>query len=105
MFSTVEFEMQVGKTRYANLSVQLSQPYGTDYKEPFEVGKIIGYNGSWRLNREKFAEECEQYYRDRIDNAHGSDLRIASADMHSNLFSIPKDVVIGLLPQAEAGTW
>jgi hypothetical protein len=102
MFSTIEFTIEIGEERYPNLCVQISQPYGTSFEEPFEVGKIIGYDGPWVLNGEQFKQLCERYYRKLVGST-GSAIRIANATMRNNTIYSSKEESIDLRPSGHGG--
>jgi hypothetical protein len=61
----IEFTVKVGERLYSDLSVQISQPCGTNFEESFEVRKIEGLNGP-NLNRDQFVQLCEEYYQSLV---------------------------------------
>ncbi len=63
MVSTIHFSLEVKGNQYDDMTVEVKQPYGTNYQgEPIEVSKISGsYKGAW--NHDQFADLCEEYYR------------------------------------------
>jgi len=66
VLSKAFFALEVGDNHYADMSVILRQPFGTDYtKEPVEVEKPFGsYAGNWDHNA--FRKIVEDYYRSAI---------------------------------------
>jgi hypothetical protein len=66
VLSKAFFSLEVGDNHYADMSVILRQPFGTDYtKEPVEVEKPFGsYAGNWDHNA--FRKIVEDYYRSAI---------------------------------------
>lgn len=60
MVSIIHFTLQVEGNQYEDMTVEVRQPYGTDYEsEPIEVGEIGGsYRGAW--NHREFADLCEK---------------------------------------------
>jgi hypothetical protein len=66
--SLIEFDLKIGDQRLRDLSAELRQRNGTDFRsQPLEVGNVIGYDGPW--NHEEFQEFCERYYRDVIGSS------------------------------------
>ena len=66
--SRVEFDLKIGDQRLRNLSAEVRQLNGTDFRsEPLEVGNVIGFDGPW--NDEEFREFCQRYYRDVIGSS------------------------------------
>jgi len=61
--SVIRFSMDIGDKHFGGLSVEVRQPYGTDFEsEPLEVSRVSGgYSGPW--NHAGFAELAKQYYR------------------------------------------
>jgi hypothetical protein len=66
VLSKAFFSLEVGDNHYADMSVILRQPFGTDYtKEAVEVEKPFGsYAGNWDHNA--FRKIVEDYYRSAI---------------------------------------
>ena len=64
--SRVFFRLDLNDEHYADMSVILRQPFGTDYaKESIEVEKPFGsYAGNW--NHNAFRKIAEDYYRSAI---------------------------------------
>ena len=64
--SRVFFRLDLNDEHYAEMSVILRQPFGTDYaKESIEVEKPFGsYAGNW--NQDAFRKIVEDYYRSAI---------------------------------------
>ena len=64
--SRVFFRLDLNDEHYADMSVILRQPFGTDYaKESIEVEKPFGsYAGNW--NHNAFTKIVEDYYRSAI---------------------------------------
>src|SRR5438477_9420165 len=64
--SRVFFRLDLNDEHYADMSVILRQPFGTDYaKESIEVEKPFGsYAGNW--NHNAFRKIVEYYYRSAI---------------------------------------
>jgi hypothetical protein len=75
MVSRAFFTLDVRGKQYADMSVTLRQPFGTDYaKEPIEVEKPSGsYGGNW--NHNDFRDTVEDYYRSAIGSG-GSGIRL-----------------------------
>jgi hypothetical protein len=69
------FRLDVNDQHYADMSVIVRQPFGTDYaKEPIEVEKPFGsYAGNW--NQDAFRKIVEDYYRSAI-GSQGRAMRI-----------------------------
>ena len=76
MVAVIKFTLKVSGRTYDGMSVEVRQPYGTDYAtEPLEVGQPIGpYNGNW--NHNAFADLCEGYYRGFLGSSAGSAFRL-----------------------------
>ena len=66
MVSRVFFTLDVDGTRYEDMYVDVTQPYGTTYQEEtLEVGRPQGpYEGNW--NHNAFRDVVEHYYRRMI---------------------------------------
>lgn len=61
MYSQIFFSLRVGDTIYRDLSVQISQEYGSSYlSEPILLGPIQGYDGP--INIKSFRAAIEKYY-------------------------------------------
>ena len=73
--SRVFFRLDLNDEHYADMSVILRQPFGTDYaKESIEVEKPFGsYAGNW--NQDAFRKIVEDYYRSAI-GSQGKAMRI-----------------------------
>ena len=73
--SRVFFRLDLNDEHYADMSVILRQPFGTDYaKESIEVEKPFGsYAGNW--NHNAFRKIVEDYYRSAI-GSQGKAMRI-----------------------------
>jgi len=73
--SRVFFRLDLNDKHYADMSVILRQPFGTDYaKESIEVEKPFGsYAGNW--NHNAFRKIVEDYYRSAI-RSQGRAMRI-----------------------------
>ena len=66
--SLIEFDLKIGDERLRDLSVEVRQRNGTDFRsQALEVGNVIGYDGPW--NDDEFREFCETYYRDVIGSS------------------------------------
>jgi hypothetical protein len=66
--SLIEFDLLIGSERLRDLSAEVRQLNGTDFRrQPLEVGNVIGYDGAW--NHDQFREFCEEYYRDVIGSS------------------------------------
>jgi len=78
MVSTIHFILEVEGNRYDDMTVEVRQPYGTNYEtEPIEVSEITGsYKGAW--NHHQFADLCEDYYRMLIGSS-GHAIRVEGA--------------------------
>jgi hypothetical protein len=93
MISRAFFTLEVGGKQYADMSVTLRQPFGTDYaKEPIEVEKPAGsYKGNW--NHNDFRDAVEDYYRSAIGSG-GSGIRVGAGStnirMRDNKFVFSK---------------
>jgi hypothetical protein len=88
LVSILYFTLEIGGRVYPNMSVEVRQPYGTEYdNEPLEVAQPTGpYKRPW--DHKKFAEMCEEYHRDCIGS--GGTLSIGNAElirMRENLVS------------------
>jgi len=87
MVSVINFDLKIGDQAFADLQVEVRQPYGTDFEtEPLEVGSVIGYDGPW--NHLAFSDLCEAYYRSVIGGS-GSGIRIEGSEnlrMIGNMF-------------------
>ena len=75
LVSRAFFRLDVNDKHYANMSVILRHPFGTDYtKEPIEVEKPFGsYAENW--NQDAFRKIVEDYYRSAI-GSQGKAMRI-----------------------------
>lgn len=93
MISRAFFTLEVGGKQYADMSVTLRQPFGTDYaKEPIEVEKPSGsYTGNW--NHNDFRDAVEDYYRSAIGSG-GSGIGLGPGSqnirMRDNMFGFSK---------------
>jgi hypothetical protein len=66
--SLIEFDLKIGDERFRDLSAEVRQLNGTDFRsQPLEVGNVIGYDGPW--NYEEFREFCGRYYRDVVGSS------------------------------------
>ncbi len=88
MVSTIAFSLEIGDQTYADMQVEVRQPFGTNYEtEPLEVARPTGsYRGPW--NHKEFSELCEQYYRKLIGSS-GRAIRIGGSSnvrMRDNRF-------------------
>jgi hypothetical protein len=106
MVSTLHFSLTVGGKDYAGLSVEVRQPYGTDFEmQPLEVTKPKGsYHGPW--NHAAFSNVCEEYYRSLI-GAKGAGIRIAGGKnirMRNNTFLKQHSAELDI-PDAGATSW
>lgn len=106
MVSIIHFTLQVEGNQYEDMTVEVRQPYGTDYEsEPIEVGEIGGsYRGAW--NHREFADLCEKYYRNLI-GSRGCGIRIEGAHnvrMRNNAFSarVIREIQI---PEDSSAAW
>ena len=104
--SVIQFNMQIGDRQVRDLSVEVRQPYGTDFEsEPLEVSKISGdYHGPW--NHSGFADLCERYYRSLIGSA-GRGIRIGGGGdirMRNNTFGMPQQAELEI-PDESGGAW
>ena len=75
LVSRAFFRLDLNDKHYADMSVILRHPFGTDYtKEPIEVEKPFGsYAGNW--NHNAFRKIVEDYYRSAI-GSQGKAMRI-----------------------------
>ncbi|MFO7459480.1 MAG: hypothetical protein R6X07_02575 [Desulfatiglandales bacterium] len=66
MVSIIHFTLAVQGQVYPDMTVEVRQPYGTDYEsEPLDVAQPVGtYTGPWNLM--EFAEHCSRYYRNHL---------------------------------------
>jgi hypothetical protein len=113
MLGSIELTIQIGDKRYENARVQISQPYGTSYNQPFEVGKvidkagkIIDFDRQWTLDREQFHDLCERYYRGLVGE-NGAAVQISAVNVvMRGPFHFPsrKEATIDVRP-AESGGW
>jgi hypothetical protein len=104
--SVIRFSMDVDEKHFDNLSVEVRQPYGTDFEsEPLEVSKVIGdYRGPW--NHAKFAELCESYYRNLVGSS-GRAIHIGGGGgmrMRDNLFQVTQEAELEI-PDEQGGAW
>jgi hypothetical protein len=104
--SVIRFGMDVGDKHFSGLSVEVRQPYGTDYEsEPLEVSPVSGgYRGPW--NHVGFAALAEQYYRSLIGSS-GRGIHIQGGRhvrMRNNLFVQYRDVELDI-PDEPSGAW
>jgi hypothetical protein len=104
--SVVRFSMDIGDKHFGGLSVEVRQPYGTDYEsEPLEVSRVSGgYRRPW--NHAGFAELAEQYYRSAIGSS-GRGIHIQGGRdvrMRNNLFVQHWDVELDI-PDEPSGAW
>lgn len=107
MSSTIDFDVRIGPEFYLNLRVQIRQPYGTEFAETFEIGRIQGFYGPLALDREQFSRACEEYYRGWIGSS-GRGIRIgekAQIMMQNNAFCGPKLVAIDLVSAPSNAAW
>jgi hypothetical protein len=104
--SVIHFDMEVGDRKFHDLSVEVRQPYGTDFEtEPLEVSRISGhYRGPW--NHAAFGDLCEAYYRSLIGST-GTVIRIGGASnirMRNNFFGTPREAQLDI-PDESCGAW
>jgi hypothetical protein len=104
--SVINFTMDIGGKHFDGLSVEIRQPYGTDFEsEPLEVSKIAGdYRGPW--NHAGFAVLCEQYYRSLVGSS-GRGIRIGGGSnirMRNNIFKAPQQAELDI-PDEGSGAW
>ena len=92
MTSRAFFTLEDGGKAYADMSVGLRQPFGTDYAtEPIEVEKASGsYSGKW--NHDDFRDAAEDYYRSAIRTGGGGAVRT-----RNNTFVFSKNYEIDIL--------
>jgi hypothetical protein len=99
MVSRAFFTLDVGGKQYADMSVTLRQPFGTDYAdEPIEVEKPSGsYAGNW--NHNDFRDTVEDYYRGAIGSG-GRGIRLGPGSqnirMRNNTFGFSKSYDIDI---------
>ncbi|MBI5762491.1 MAG: hypothetical protein HZA51_03075 [Planctomycetes bacterium] len=73
--ATLHFALEVGGENHNGMSVDISHPYGTNYDEEIEVGKIQGpYKGPW--DHAAFVPLAQEYYRSFV-GPQGSGISIA----------------------------
>lgn len=62
MYSQLFFSIQIGGQIIPNISVEISQPFGSDYlHEPMKIGQLSGYHGPF--NFDDFRAGVAKYYR------------------------------------------
>jgi hypothetical protein len=96
----IEFDLRIGAQFCRSLSVEVRQPYGTNYEETFEVEKILGFDGPWTVDRQQFSKECEDYYRAWIGDSSQGGIRMAKRAqlmMHHNVLIREKIVLMDLV--------
>lgn len=105
MVSIIHFDLVVGNDDFKGLSVELLQPYGTDFEsEPFEVGRVQGYNGPW--NHVGFSDLCTAYVRSLIGSS-GRGIHIQGGGnirMRNNRFVFSQTAVLEI-PDDRGGAW
>jgi hypothetical protein len=104
--SIIHFAMDLGGKHFDGLSVEVRQPYGTDFEsEPLEVSRIAGdYRGPW--NHAEFAALCERYYRSLVGSS-GRGIRIGDGSnirMRNNTFAMPQQAEL-VIPDDQGGAW
>lgn len=104
--SIIHFDMSVGDQQFHDLSVEVLQPYGTEFEsEPLEVSKVAGgYAGPW--DHAGFAALCERYYRSLVGSS-GRGIRISGGSnirMRNNTFAMPQQAVLDI-PDDRGGAW
>ncbi len=103
--SVIRFDMQVGPQQFRDLTVEVRQPYGTDFEsEPLEVGRVAGYDGPW--DHAAFADLCERYYRSLVGSG-GRGIRISGGSnirMRNNTFAMPQQAELEI-PGEAGGAW
>ena len=69
--SVIRFSMDIADKHFSGLSVEVRQPYGTDFElQAVEVSPIAGgYRGPW--NHSDSRNSLEQYYRSFIEKQSG----------------------------------
>jgi hypothetical protein len=105
MCSQIYFEMEVDEKVHKELTVEISQPYGSDYaNEPVEVGRPEGYEGPF--NHEQFSEAVENYYRSLVGSG-GSGISFSGGGnicMKKNTFMKPAEFQIEI-NHGKEGAW
>jgi hypothetical protein len=97
----IDLTVKVGERSYSDLRVEISQPYGTHFKESFEVRPIEGYTGP-TLNRDQFVQMCEDYYRKMVGPT--GVIRANTVIMKNNWFLFPMERTIDL-QKPSSGAW
>ena len=98
--------MDIGDKHFGGLSVEVRQPYGTDFEsEPLEVSRVSGgYSGPW--NHAGFAELAKQYYRSASGSS-GHAIRIQGGSnirMRNNSFGSRQEAELEI-PDEQGGAW
>lgn len=106
MVSTLHFSLDVGDKHFDGLSVEVRQPFGTDFEsEPLEVAHPVGpYRGPW--NHGAFGTLCECYYRRAVGST-ASGIRITGGSnvrMRGNQFAMTYSGEFEL-PESGAESW
>jgi hypothetical protein len=106
MVSTLYFSLDAGGKHFDGLSVEVRQPFGTDFEsEPIEVARPVGsYQGPW--NHAAFSALCESYYRKAV-GATASGIRITGGSnvrMRGNQFVMSYSGEFEL-PESGAESW
>jgi hypothetical protein len=103
--SVIRFSMDIADKHFGDLSVEVRQPYGTDFEsEPLEVSHVSGYRGPW--NHSGFADLAERYYRSFIGSS-GRGIRIqrgSSIRMRNNMFVLRQEARLDI-PDEQGGAW
>jgi hypothetical protein len=104
--SVIRFSMDIAGKQFGGLSVEVRQPYGTDFEsEPLEVSRVSGgYRGPW--NHSGFAELAERYYRSFIGLS-GRGIRIQGGSnirMRNNMFVSRQEAQLDI-PDELGGAW
>ena len=101
MISRAFFILEHGGKTYTDMSVNLRQPFGSEYAgELIEVEKPSGsYSGNW--NHNDFGDVVEDYYRSAIGGAFGIGSGV-NIRMQNNMFDFSKAYGIELPDRNEA---